>query len=298
MNVVVDPSILFISTSEWVIEEKRDMFLDKLYTLLGSINSKPDVGIYWDDFLESYLWEYPQLPPWRVDKDWKNVIVPAIMKLLHKNINLIEGENSHNSCNVTPEIIHNYGNDMVHQCFLKLMHKVIDINEDVFLCLGSENNASKYTINCNCHEDSINPKLIKKEEDFLCYIDIENACWPTNKDNFDEFHDAIFLARDILFKNKEFKCEFKFSSNFMKSIFKVTKHRMRILEQITKRLTLSYQDACANSSLRDEEIKGSNEHRIRVTQRPTSTRIHYRYIENNIIEFLNFYDEGHHDDAI
>lgn len=298
MNAVLDPSILFISTSEWVIEEKRDMFLDKLYTLLDVISKMPDVQIYWDDFLESYLWEYPQLPPWRVDKDWKNTIVPTLHKLFNKNINLIEYKNNWNPCKVTPEIIYKYDNYKVYECFLKLMHEIIDMNENIFLCLSSENSASEYIFNCNCHENYINPILIKKEEDFLRNMEIENLCWPSNKDNYEEFYNTIITVKNILFKDREFKYEFRFSNNFMKDISKVTKNRKKILEQITKRLTLSFQEACTSISLHDELIVGSDEHRIRVTQRPTSTRIHYRYTEDNLIEFLNFYDEGHHDDAI
>ena len=54
-----------------------------------------------------------------------------------------------------------------------------------------------------------------------------------------------------------------------------------------------------NSDLHDEFITKNkiNEWRIRVTQRPTSTRIHYK-IEDGVIRFLCYYGEGEHDDKL
>jgi hypothetical protein len=41
-----------------------------------------------------------------------------------------------------------------------------------------------------------------------------------------------------------------------------------------------------------------NEWRIRVTQRPSSTRIHYVVKKDKTVQFLCYYGEGEHDDGL
>ena len=57
---------------------------------------------------------------------------------------------------------------------------------------------------------------------------------------------------------------------------------------------MSLQDASKDPTLQDEKIEQRKERRFRVTQKPTQTRIHYFY-DNNEIIFERFYDVGQHD---
>lgn len=262
------------------------------------INDTSDIKIYWDDMLESYLWEYPQLPPWRVDKDFKNQLVPIIYKLFSQNVEYIQYKTKWTPCFVQPDMVYKYDNKEIYECFLKLMHEIIDRMEEVFLCVGHENEKSTFIFSCDCHDNFIKPAVIKNENDFIELIDIENKYWPNNKDDLEKFRIAVELTKQRLFNGKNFKNEYVFSNSFLRDMISVKKYRFQILKQIAKRLTLSSQEASADSSLKNEYCEEKKEYRIRVTQRPSSTRIHYVYTKNGEIEFLNFYDEGHHDDAI
>lgn len=298
MNAVFDPSILFISNTDWVIEEKRDLFLQQLLSIIKGIGNRNDIKIYWDNELESYLWGYPQLPPWRTDKTFKNQIIPKLYYLFSTNFDYIEFQNNLSPCFVNPNMVYNLENEGIFPSFLKLMHEIINRKEDVFLCTGCENNEENYIFSCSCHENCLNPYIIRNEDDFTKYIDLENDLWPKCKDDIDKLINAIAITRKLLYNAKEFKYKYTFSNDFIEDIIMVRKRRLIILKQITKRLILSRQEATADVSLQDEYIKKSKEYRIRVTQRPASIRIHYRYKNNSEIEFLKLYDEGHHDDAI
>ena len=64
-----------------------------------------------------------------------------------------------------------------------------------------------------------------------------------------------------------------------------------------KKLILTSAEA-GSSDLHDEYIAQKKVHRIRVTQRPSSTRIQYKLTKEGRVQFLQYYGEGEHDDGL
>jgi uncharacterized protein YnzC (UPF0291/DUF896 family) len=117
----------------------------------------------------------------------------------------------------------------------------------------------------------------------------------------DEFEEKMELAFDFIklrdYDNADLQFDFEFTKTFKKSILNERTHREAILERMTKKLILTSAEARQDAQLRDEYINTVNEYRFRVTQRPTSTRIHYTF-EDDVITFLRFYGEGEHDTGL
>ncbi len=137
--------------------------------------------------------------------------------------------------------------------------------------------------------------VVAKPIEWLDHIDLTESYWPSNIDEEGKFNTAL----DIAFKklDKQPIYEYEFSKSFLKDIIKVQNHRTSIIEWTAKRLTLTKQEAAKDSYLQDEWLTKKKEYRFRITQRPSSTRIHYKYV-NNKMKFLRYYDEGEHDDGL
>lgn len=298
MNTVLDPSILFISNEDWKIEEVRDEFLEHCYDILGKIDEK-NIKIYWSENLDYYLLESPQIPPWRFEKDWGNQITPILYRLLNSNIESLEFKKEWDVCKVNPSLKHSYNKEEIHNCFLKLMHEIIDRNEQIYLCLSKDNIEEQYSFKCDCHPNELKPSIVRNNSEWIKYINVEEEYWPINKDDFLKFEQALEIVRLLKYPKKSFRYKYKFSNTFKKSILKEDLHKSDILEKIAKRLTLTKQEAYKDSVLQDELLQGKTKiYRFRVTPRPASTRIHYKFDGNNAIEFLEYYGQGHHDDGL
>ena len=295
MKAVFEPEILFISESDWQDSEKRDTFLKHLLDHLENINNYQITRVYWTDDLEELLWEHPQLPPWRQDRDWKLQIVPIIYKAFNTARKFIQTQENLSSCLMQPVLKCSCFEGLALCAFLELMHIVIEREENVYLCLGVNRIREEFTFFCDCHSFQVNPVVIAKPIEWLDHIDLESY-WPSNIDEEGKFNTALEIAFKKL--GKEPLYEYEFSKSFLRDIIKVQNHRTSIIEWTAKRLTLTKQEAARDSYLQDEELEQKKkEYRFRITQRPSSTRIHYKYV-NKKIKFLRYYDEGEHDDGL
>jgi len=200
MNSIFDPSILFISQSDWDNETKREQFLSVLLNNLKNIDEYDITRIYWTGRLDLLLWESPQLPPWRINTDWSNKLVPIIYNRFSKRTELINiadiGE-----CNVSPSLKYDYGKEEINNNFMKLVHTLIDRSEDVYLCLSLGNKQSRgrvYIFSCSedCHPArQLIPTLINKPADWFNYIpdDLDTNNWNHYENYFPrkEFSDQL-----------------------------------------------------------------------------------------------------------
>ncbi len=296
MKAVFEPEIIFISESDWQDSEKRDTFLNHLLDNLENINNYQITRVYWTDDLEALLWDHPQLPPWRKDRDWKLQIVPTIYKNFNTARKFIESEENLSSCLMQPVLNCSCFEGLALCAFLELMHIVIEREENVYLCLGVNRIREEFTFLCDCHSFQVNPVVIAKPIEWLDQIDLTESYWPRNIDEEGKFKAALQIAFKKLDKQPIY--DYEFSKSFLRDIIKVQNHRTSIIEWTAKRLTLTKQEAARDSYLQDEELEQKKkEYRFRITQRPSSTRIHYKYV-NNKIKFLRYYDEGEHDDGL
>ena len=81
MNTVLSPSVFFIDENEWLDETKKDDFLQHFSDILETVEAYQHTQIYWNDDWELFLWDHPQIPPWRQDKNLRNSIIPLIYNL-------------------------------------------------------------------------------------------------------------------------------------------------------------------------------------------------------------------------
>lgn len=299
MNTIFDPSLLFISKENWYNPEKRDDFLEHLQSHLENITDYHVTQIYWTDDLEEMIWNHPQLPPWRKDRDWSLKIVPMIYELFSKCRVILEDIEADTNCSVTPPL-REICNGEIHEPFIHLLHFIVKLQENVFFAVGTDNrlkNDEKYVFESNSANQKSEPVLINNSDDWLKYIDIMECLWPCSmtKHEISKLRTAInIIAKKEL--DEAFVYEFDFSKSFLKEIMKENKYRREILYRIAKRLSLHQKAASSDKSLNDEPVKAQKEiRRFRVS---ASNRIHYRYLKAKNITFLNYYGEGKHDKGL
>ena len=303
MNTLFEPSLLFISEADWYDEEKQDDFLEHLINHLELIDEYDVCKIWWTDELQTILVGNPNMHPW-FQSDLRNPLIVSIHQKFYQRVeNVFQFDTI---CNISPNLEITYTNQQAHNHFLKLVHTLIDFKEPSFLCVGMQNSlnlAENYTFNCKeltCHDNELIPILINKAKNWWAYIDVVDNFFPmTIKEFDDKFEKGLDLVRKKLFNEKPYLFDFEFSDKFKKSIVGRTNHQESIFIAIVKKLTLTSLES-ANSDLHDEFIKKKKiaEWRIRATQRPSSTRIHYIVNKENKITFLCYYGEGEHDDRI
>ena len=301
MNVVFEPSLLFISDSDWYDEEKRDAFLTHLDNHLTAIDDYALCEILWTDALDLLMYETPQMHPWRQEYWAVMQIIPNIYKKLSSRTNY-DFYCDELPCLVEPAFKNMITEHGAHNAFLKLVHTLIAFQEDFYLSVGVQNvlkSPDFYNFACDCHENQVTPTLINHGYDWLTYINVVETFFPRRIDDFEnKFEKGLAVIRKKMFPDKDYLYDFEFTKNFKKSIVDRTTQEEAILVAVVKKLVSTSAEA-KNSDLHDEFITKNkiNEWRIRVTQRPTSTRIHYK-IEDGVIRFLCYYGEGEHDDKL
>ncbi len=303
MGIIFDPAILFISEDDWLNEDKRDVFLEHLLNNLTHINDYNISLIYWTNELEEFLWSHPQLPPWRLDRDWKLKIVPTLYKLFSNRIILLDDFGNTIPCKVQPMLSCSYNEPKVLDYFLCLVHFLIGKKEQLYFCVGLENqltSGEKYTFHSYKPTRQLEPTLINTANDWFLHINLVENYWPTtcSSNEIEKFRTAIKITSKIHLSadTDNFRYSYDFDKKFIENISKEQKYRKMILLSIVKRLFLSQKEASKDSGLNDEPLKGQKSQakvrRFRVTK---EIRIHYEYSEKSKILFLAYYGLGQHD---
>ncbi|MGI6393511.1 MAG: hypothetical protein ACOX2F_02070 [bacterium] len=295
MNAVFDPSLIFISDTDWQNTDKQDEFLENLLCHLETIDKYDICSIYFSNKLQEDMFEHPGIHPW-YGSDFANPLVSVIYKIFFKRLLVIES--CATECSIVPDFLVKVVNNNVFHDFLKLSHSIIDKNMSFFLCLSAYNKllpAQRYKFSCNCgHECS--PELINTCNDWINTVDVVGKLYPSEKADFvEKMEEAIVITQKKLFKGKSSKYPVKFTNQFMKDLLEEVNHREKTIESISKRLTLSNKEAGSDNQLKDEYIRQKKERRFRVTN---STRIHYKFDNDGSFLFLRYFGEGKHDDGL
>lgn len=300
MDVLLEPSLLYIPVEDWQDQNKRDTFLRILLDNLDYIEEFRFL-IKWTDEIEACLYTLPCLPPWRQEKVFRNQLIPIIMKKLHSRLNPIPDINIPVDCCFINPILKSYPiKEELFTAFLKMAHYLISNNENFHLCLGVLNCSKKveFEFYCDCHENRLSPLCIFNPDYWLEHIDIEEKCWPVDAADKLRLERAVHLTakRDLKGLNRGIQCKFAFSENFMADILYKKADRRALLFNLAKRLILSQPEAIVDSGLCDEPVIAmEGVRRFRISQ---DTRIHYAYINTNQILFNRYYAEGEHDDGL
>ncbi|RLC03838.1 MAG: hypothetical protein DRI57_28765, partial [Deltaproteobacteria bacterium] len=272
MNTVFDPLMLFISETDWQDDEKRDAFLEHLLDNLENISEYNITQVYWTDELENFLWNHPQLPPWRMDRDWKLKIVPVIYNLFDKCRILTDAFDETFVFSLRPPLKCVCSRIEIHDCFTKLVHSLIGQEERAYFCVGIANQLpdnQHYLFCCDCHAYRMEPVLINTPDDWLRYIDLENEYWPLScsSDETERFRKSLNIVAKINFPKDVFIHEYEFTEEFIESVIQERRNRRRVLFSILKRLLMDQEKACRDGGLRDEAVRTKkNERRFRVTR--------------------------------
>lgn len=290
MNFLFEPSIYNISYEDWNKEEIKDDFLQKLLKIFDFLDLHTDIILLWSDELDEIMWMSPQSPPWRINKDFKNVFIPVIFKKLSKIKMNIDINHSFTSCIFNPEITYNLKYD---DAFKNIFSQIVKDEIDVNLILSEKQiKRDETNIICESPEKNFNCTSINKIAEIIRNQKFIDFFWPVSINNKKQFEDFI----NSLFINLENK--FIFEDKFIRDLIneKNSIFKLKIIQGIYKRLQLNTVEAKNDISLQEEELN-NNILRIRITPRPSSLRIHLK-VSNKTITFLEYFNSSEHDKGL
>lgn len=286
MNCILEPSVFTINEAEWNIQKKRDEFLQFLLDVMFFCEIHEEFKILWSDELEELLWSDPSPPPWRQDKIIRNSLVPVILKKFYTNVKNLIPDHSFSTCVYKDDlIIDEKFKDAFKNLSCHSIQKKINFN---LICGLPQIKRDTTDFICESPREIVSIKSLKIFELQEFYI---STIWPKNNFDFDPFIKLIehLTINSILYK-------FNLTNEFKRDLLNVEelRFRIKIIDTICHRLKISSTEA-RSSPLYEEKI--NEEFRIRVTPRPTSTRIHF-IIQDGLITFKRFYPHGSHDDGL
>ena len=188
----LDPSLLFISGDDWGDEEKRDDFLNNTQEHLNVINEVGQINILWSDEMNCRLWEEPKMPPWRIESDWSNVLVPIIYNSLMQHVTIVDLDD------IEPALSHP---EMACSCNISLSlslriisYMLLNDNQNYHVCLGCENSTHRpYKFLYGESEKQYSE--VSKPHDWFNGFEIHDLIWPTSKVDTKVLHCAVQIAR-------------------------------------------------------------------------------------------------------
>jgi len=251
----------------------------------------PNSSFFWSDELETLLWSQPSFPPWRANSDCKNALVPIIYRNFSLNQETIFPCSFFSEYTITPTL-----NKIAtfEEAFTKLCGTLLGCEKNFSLLLEHNQNDQTYLYKNSLLKLEKNIDGKSDIYQWLNQSEFLTKIWPKNISDNCMFKDII---KHCLNK-KNTLYDFEFEDAFIRSIVDIeNRYKKKMIENIALRLQLTTSEARANGSLQEEDI-GDNVIRIRITPRPTSSRIHFKFINSRKIKFLMFYGPGEHDDGL
>ena len=288
MNAVLNPDLLFVNKNDWEDDESKDIFLNQLSGIINMVNELGFVKIYWSEELDLLLWTSQDKLPWIYDPAYLNMLLPPINVWLQKHSVNIEEALIYDPCQCNLE-------RKPHEEVLRLMHCFLDKNESVYYITKKKDDIE---IEFSCEHNNVShPIMATDERDFVVKNQIIDEYWPDDRKSAEKVRLLIKLFEIAdQYSNKQYN-QYKLTEGFIKSLIPHKQFGERIISQIVKRLHMTRAEAQSDATLQDEYIDKRKERRMRVTGRPTSTRIHYIYDEGRLT-FVRFYGPGEHDEAL
>ncbi len=286
-KIMITPSLAFISDSIWSKQGFKDQYFEKMINSLREIDADENLRLIWTYKLEEILWTEPRYKPWSELKE-KNTLVPIFYKFFSTNCEYIEHSNI--EANSNPIISHEDQDVQCeyHRIFNYLIDNKIDfaLYELIVTTIITSNSGIAYKpIHCSCSYDirSINIENhlnsdISKRGEILTHII------------------SLYIEANNLKKVNHYS----FTPKFLNKFCSLTGIEMKqIIERLALRISYSSLESRKCRLLQDEYIDahGVDEFRMRISNWPTSKRVHYIINENEIV-FQQYYGEGEHDDGL
>lgn len=246
-------------------------------------------------------------PRWSSDPAWQDnpEILRLFYQVIYPRLHSADGDDIIANCsNLQSDIL-----DMLRP-LLKVAHLLLSgrllydkscILKNRFGSLFGEFSTADLT--CDCHNVILTSYLISNPLDLILIADFIKLYWPDRADQsglVSFYHMISYSVERECRKNNEYRPinGFRFTEGFIRSVVDVdVRFREPVVARIVQRIGLSVQEAAASGQLHDEEIRQASCRRFRVTQRPTSTRIHYDF-QDGALRFLQYYTAGQHDSGL
>lgn len=304
-----EPDIYLMSTADCDNTTKRNSFLNHLLDNLSEIeklkkyNSSYSIKILWTPELSELLYNSPRLQPWRQDEIIDKRLIPVIYKSFFGNLEHISVDDCTSDVSIEPELNVVQEKFEIYPAFLKLCHWSLLQDIQFMLCLGINNKHHEglgFKIKCECHSKSFFPECVFESHHWFSHPSLIHRCWPSQLlDLYILKHFIVCVAKDkYQVSEGNLKYAFSFSSRFCKKAFQESSKEIKshLVTSIALRLTKTQKEASSDHSLKDEPVYGDAD--IRRFRFSGSNRIHYKYLGEREIEFVEYFREGEHDDGL
>lgn len=290
-KIMINPSLIFISTDRWEIEDFRDEYLEKMIKIFQEIDKTNDnrLKLIWSYTLEEILWSTPTYKPWS-ELNGGNTLVPVLYKYFRKNVDF----HNHNEISSTsiPDIEINDIN--IKSEYYKLTNNLI-VKKTKFAYL-TDIESIKFTSDCGI--DYL-PFMCKNCFEIFKLNLFQNIF---SEEDIEKRKQKLIRAIELysLENERDLKNKILISNSFIKRLYHLNPEDLNdLINILSLRISYTAAEARACKTIQDEFItsKSINEYRIRVTNRPTSKRVHYVFTDD-MIEFKHYYGIGEHDDGL
>lgn len=288
---MLDPSLVFITTDRWEIEQFRDDYLERMIKTFQEIDNSHDnkLKLVWSYKLEEILWSTSKYKPWN-ELNGGNSLVPILYKYFRRNIDFLNHKDIESTSTPKLEI-----DDVdISTEYYKLTNELI-VNYNNF-AFFSDTSEIEFTSNCGINYIPSNCNNCFG----ICKLNLTNNLFSvedleTKKKNFSNVINLYITTNNFNLKN-----DFSFSNSFIRKVASLSSEDLNeLIEKLSLRLKYNSGEARACNIIQDEFITANsiNEHRIRITHRPTSKRVHYIFNDGKI-EFKSYYGIGEHDEGL
>ncbi len=285
MGAIICTNILFINESNWINQDTKDVFLNNLTKLINYIQEN-NVTIFWCNQIDNLLWEQPLLHPWL---DRSNI---SLIKSLDKYVTRIDVKDI---CKVDPNICTDITEKDIISPILFLAHSLIERKSDFDFIVDCKNNYS-FTFRCQCHRNILCPNILYLFDKTVSITDEILKKWDMIKEDSNVFTELLEVIRTKYFPNRKFVYQPQYEALFIRSIYKTTDKKERILYDITHRLTLSPIEASKIQGFHDEDIEGQKKNNKKRSFRVNDVcRVYYDYKKGNVLLLKQYTGSDEHE---
>lgn len=292
MKAILSPALYTIEPKLWMEGEHRLRFKDQLTIYYRWIRNQTEVVPVISDWIIAKLFERSTGFEWTADE--KNMANELLVDLFLRSVRLDANSIHVDKLVVEPpldEYLPVHAED-VHYiiCALLDSENVVVMFDKLDAGRCSSNHKAQMF-----HENisrALNIFSVYHPEKWIIAIDwTDNENWVDGDDESSRNRLINGIKKEIWLSMPDWDGEFiyseiDFSNGFMKMLTKEDQNRQKILQSLGMRLILNQKEAEFNSFLRDERIKGlKRKRRMRVEH---GTRIHYEYMSNGGIRFLEY----------
>lgn len=287
---VLDPDLMHISPSDWGDEEKRDKYLDFFSRIIDAICGDEFLALAWSQEIDELLFSC-FTPPWILDSDWSNMIMPVYFKMT-RDAEYFDCSDV-DAISLLPDLECRLAE--MGEIFLRLVHRMVSDERSVVFVMDPVRQSS-YKVTCGCHEEFASFRCVRDVFRSSAAQSVGRIC-AGGTIGLVDLQEAVLSYIRAWMDGAEVVSSFAIDDGFARKFSRVIdrQERLSILKALALRVTLSRAEAVQKASLHDEHVYGSAERRFRVS---AGRRIHYQERTDGAIHFVMYYRGSEHDDGL